>query len=224
MNQWFILSTQQCSSGASFTRHLCTSRDPFCHLVAEQQLCFLFICPLVFFSGIFMSTCNVDVRWFPFDIQRCELKFGSWTYDGWLLDLQMSDADISSFMPNGEWDLIGEYGETFIFFFILVKNTQSQSRQSQFLTVLILPGVPGTRNEIFYDCCKEPYPAVTFVVTIRRRTLYYALNLLIPCVLLSSMTLLIFVLPADSGEKISLGEWIKIPYLFLKVTFGVSDH
>lgn len=68
-------------------------------------------------------------------------------------------------------------------------------------------GVPGTRNEVFYDCCKEPYPDVTFVITIRRRTLYYALNLLIPCVLLSSMTLLIFVLPADSGEKISLGEW-----------------
>ncbi|GAA6091571.1 cholinergic receptor, nicotinic, alpha 11 [Tachysurus ichikawai] len=69
----------------------------------------------------------------------------------------------------------------------------------------IYPGVPGTRNEVFYDCCKEPYPDVTFVITIRRRTLYYALNLLIPCVLLSSMTLLIFVLPADSGEKISLG-------------------
>uniref|UniRef100_H3DJK1 Neuronal acetylcholine receptor subunit alpha-7 n=1 Tax=Tetraodon nigroviridis TaxID=99883 RepID=H3DJK1_TETNG len=122
--------------------------------------------------GIFMSTCNVDVRWFPFDIQRCELKFGSWTYDGWLLDLQMNNADISGYMPNGEWDLIG---------------------------------VPGTRSEVFYDCCQEPYPAVTFVVAIRRRTLYYALNLLIPCVLLSSMTLLIFVLPADSGEKISLG-------------------
>lgn len=76
----------------------------------------------------------------------------------------------------------------------------------------VLPGVPGTRNEAFYDCCKEPYPDVTFVVTIRRRTLYYALNLLIPCVLLSSMTLLIFVLPADSGEKISLGEWIKKSY------------
>ncbi|XP_056439113.1 cholinergic receptor, nicotinic, alpha 11 [Gadus chalcogrammus] len=122
--------------------------------------------------GIFMSTCNVDVRWFPFDMQKCELKFGSWTYDGWLLDLQMNEADISGYMPNGEWDLVG---------------------------------VPGTRSEAFYDCCKEPYPDVTFVVTMRRRTLYYALNLLIPCVLLSSMTLLVFVLPADSGEKISLG-------------------
>lgn len=66
--------------------------------------------------------------------------------------------------------------------------------------------VPGGRHEVFYDCCAEPYPDVTFVVTLRRRTLFYALNLLIPCVLLSSMTLLVFLLPANSGEKISLGE------------------
>ncbi|XP_013887806.1 neuronal acetylcholine receptor subunit alpha-7 [Austrofundulus limnaeus] len=65
--------------------------------------------------------------------------------------------------------------------------------------------VPGGRHEVFYDCCAEPYPDVTFVVTLRRRTLFYALNLLIPCVLLSSMTLLVFLLPANSGEKISLG-------------------
>ncbi|XP_030604960.1 CHRNA7-FAM7A fusion protein-like [Archocentrus centrarchus] len=122
--------------------------------------------------GIFISTCNVDVRWFPFDIQRCELKFGSWTFDGWLLDIQMKEADVSGYMPNGEWDLLE---------------------------------VPGDRNEVFYDCCAEPYPDVTFVVTLRRRTLFYALNLLIPCVLLSSMTLLVFLLPANSGEKISLG-------------------
>lgn len=62
---------------------------------------------------------------------------------------------------------------------------------------------------------------MTFVVTIRRRTLYYALNLLIPCVLLSSMTLLIFVLPADSGEKISLGELIA-QALQKKVSFILS--
>ena len=74
------------------------------------------------------------------------------------------------------------------------------------LSLSLSVGVPGSRSEVFYDCCKEPYPDVTFVVTIRRRTLYYALNLLIPCMLLSSMTLLTFLLPADSGEKISLGE------------------
>ncbi|XP_061625908.1 neuronal acetylcholine receptor subunit alpha-7-like isoform X3 [Phyllopteryx taeniolatus] len=122
--------------------------------------------------GILKSTCYIDVRWFPFDVQKCDLKFGSWTHNGWLLDLQMMDVDISSYIPNGEWDLVG---------------------------------VPAKRNELYYDCCKEPYPDVTFTVTMRRRTLYYGLNLLIPCVLISGLALLVFLLPADSGEKISLG-------------------
>jgi len=32
--------------------------------------------------GIFKSTCKIDITWFPFDDQKCEMKFGSWTYDG----------------------------------------------------------------------------------------------------------------------------------------------
>ncbi|KFV81537.1 Neuronal acetylcholine receptor subunit alpha-7, partial [Struthio camelus australis] len=122
--------------------------------------------------GILKSTCYIDVRWFPFDVQKCDLKFGSWTHSGWLLDLQMLEADISNYISNGEWDLVG---------------------------------VPGKRNELYYECCKEPYPDVTYTVTMRRRTLYYGLNLLIPCVLISALALLVFLLPADSGEKISLG-------------------
>lgn len=74
-----------------------------------------------------------------------------------------------------------------------------------FLCVLT-SGVPAKRNELYYECCKEPYPDVTFTVTMRRRTLYYGLNLLIPCVLISGLALLVFLLPADSGEKISLGK------------------
>jgi hypothetical protein len=58
--------------------------------------------------GILKSTCYIDVRWFPFDVQKCDLKFGSWTYNGWLLDLQILDVDISSYIPNGEWDLVGK--------------------------------------------------------------------------------------------------------------------
>ncbi|XP_026866484.2 neuronal acetylcholine receptor subunit alpha-7-like isoform X2 [Electrophorus electricus] len=57
--------------------------------------------------GIFKSTCYIDVRWFPFDVQQCELKFGSWTYGGWALDLQMNEADITGYIANGEWDLVG---------------------------------------------------------------------------------------------------------------------
>ena len=34
------------------------------------------------YSGIFKSTCQIDITWFPFDDQDCEMKFGSWTYNG----------------------------------------------------------------------------------------------------------------------------------------------
>ncbi|KAK2811556.1 hypothetical protein Q5P01_000198 [Channa striata] len=61
--------------------------------------------------GIFKSTCYINVRWFPFDVQRCDLKFGSWTYGGWSLDLQMIDADVTGYIANGEWDLLEVPGQ-----------------------------------------------------------------------------------------------------------------
>ena len=42
-------------------------------------------------------------------LQLCSMKFGSWTYDGYRVDLQMEaeEADVKMFVINGEWDLIG---------------------------------------------------------------------------------------------------------------------
>ena len=67
-------------------------------------------------------------------------------------------------------------------------------------------GVPATRNEVIYECCPEPYLDITFTIKIRRRTVYYFFNLIVPCVLIASMAVLGFTLPPDSGEKLSLGE------------------
>jgi hypothetical protein len=39
--------------------------------------------------GIFKSTCKIDITWFPFDDQRCEMKFGSWTYDGFQVQFSL---------------------------------------------------------------------------------------------------------------------------------------
>ncbi|XP_058446829.1 neuronal acetylcholine receptor subunit alpha-7 isoform X2 [Malaya genurostris] len=125
--------------------------------------------------GIFKSTCKIDITWFPFDDQHCEMKFGSWTYDGNQLDLVLNSddgGDLSDFITNGEWYLIG---------------------------------MPGKKNTITYQCCPEPYVDITFTIQIRRRTLYYFFNLIVPCVLISSMALLGFTLPPDSGEKLTLG-------------------
>ena len=67
-------------------------------------------------------------------------------------------------------------------------------------------GVPGKRNEISYACCPQPYIDITYTILIRRRTLYYFSNLIVPCVLIASMAVLGFTLPPDSGEKLSLGK------------------
>ena len=67
------------------------------------------------------------------------------------------------------------------------------------------PDMPGKRNNIVYECCPEPYVDITFTINMRRRTLYYFFNLIVPCVLISSMALLGFTLPPDAGEKLTLG-------------------
>lgn len=69
--------------------------------------------------------------------------------------------------------------------------------------------MPGRKNVIIYQCCPEPYVDITFTIQIRRRTLYYFFNLIVPCVLISSMALLGFTLPPDSGEKLTLGNVIR---------------
>jgi hypothetical protein len=58
------------------------------------------------------------------------------------------------------------------------------------------------RNEKFYTCCDEPYLDITFNITMRRKTLFYTVNLIIPCMGISFLTVLVFYLPSDSGEKV----------------------
>ncbi len=33
------------------------------------------------------SSCKIDITYFPFDDQRCKMKFGSWTYDGFQVSI-----------------------------------------------------------------------------------------------------------------------------------------
>jgi len=46
----------------------------------------------------------------------------------------------------------------------------------------------ATRNEVQYSCCPdEPYPDITFTITLRRRHFFYVFNLIIPCCLINGI-------------------------------------
>uniref|UniRef100_A0AC34RJN6 Neurotransmitter-gated ion-channel ligand-binding domain-containing protein n=1 Tax=Panagrolaimus sp. JU765 TaxID=591449 RepID=A0AC34RJN6_9BILA len=132
--------------------------------------------------GILKFTCPMVITWFPFDDQVCRLKFGSWTYHGFALDLQVDSddpnsahqMDLSDYVINGEWNLLAS---------------------------------PAIREVSFYKCCPEPYPTIIFSMHIRRRTLFYWFNLIIPSLLVSMMTIFSFSFPPDAGEKMNLGEF-----------------
>ncbi|XP_056463155.1 neuronal acetylcholine receptor subunit alpha-3 isoform X2 [Gadus chalcogrammus] len=63
---------------------------------------------------------------------------------------------------------------------------------------------PGYKHDIKYNCCEEIYPDITYSLYIRRLPLFYTVNMIIPCLLISFLTVLVFYLPSDCGEKITL--------------------
>ena len=127
--------------------------------------------------AIFKSTCSIDITHFPFDEQKCTLKFGSWTYDGFKLNIDFYDGleeiDVTDYIKSNEWDLTGH---------------------------------PAKKNVKYYPCCAEPYPDLTFELRIKRIAAFYNYILILPCVLLSSLTLVIFWLPPESPAKMMLGK------------------
>ena len=124
--------------------------------------------------AIFKSVCQIDVTYFPFDEQICEMKFGSWSYDMRRIDVYPKPDYTGlnkNYITNGEWEL----------------------RQ-----------ITAKRNEKKYSCCPYKFVDVTIRFHIRRESIDYILKLIIPCALISSMIFLGFILPPESGERIGL--------------------
>lgn len=140
-------------------------------------------------QAVFKSSCNIDVKAFPFDKQRCHLKFGSWTYDGLQLDLyfkeEKEEMDMSEYQTSNVWHVISAIAK---------------------------------RNVERYTCCAEPFIDLTFWITIRRKATFYAYTLILPCVLLTSLTLILFWIPAESPAKLTLGKVINL-WFFTKLKY-----
>lgn len=122
------------------------------------------------------SSCSFDVTFFPFDDQLCTLKFSSWAYSG----LQVDIVNKSDLVDLSNYVESGEWD---------------------------LISVTIERVVSYYPCCpNEPYPAIVFSIHMRRRIIYFMFNIILPCLWLSVLCLIGFLLPPDSGEKITLGK------------------
>ncbi|XP_072768610.1 neuronal acetylcholine receptor subunit beta-2-like isoform X1 [Nerophis lumbriciformis] len=61
--------------------------------------------------------------------------------------------------------------------------------------------LPGRKNE---DPNDVRYLDITYDFVIKRKPLFYTINLIIPCILITSLAILVFYLPSDCGEKMTL--------------------
>ena len=182
--------------------------------------------------AIYKSSCKINVEWFPFDEQSCDMKFGSWTYDGYQLDLKHVSQvrgsnvvnigiDLKEFYLSVEWDILAvpatrneEYltsdrGDDEF------ENLEDEELKEEFRGKLFT----GNKrivvkfkhfSMLYYNIGLSSnvqqiiFPDITFLMTLRRKTLFYTVNLIIPCVGISFLTVLVFYLPSDSGEKVNI--------------------
>ncbi|VDN01940.1 unnamed protein product, partial [Onchocerca ochengi] len=82
-------------------------------------------------------------------------------------------------------------------------------------------GVPSKRHEIRYPCCESPSIDLTYEIHLRRKTLFYTINLIFPIVGISFLTVLVFYLPSDGGEKIPFCISILVSLTFFFLLLGM---
>ncbi|CAF2512317.1 unnamed protein product [Rotaria sp. Silwood2] len=139
---------------------------------------------------VFKSYCFINIQYYPFDTQNCTLKFGTWSYHGSLVNLQFLTNNESSILERG-WDL----------------EDYTPSIEWEILNLRAI------RHEKLYACCVEIFLDLTFTCTVRRKPLFYIVNLIVPCVNISVLAVLVFLLPSDSKKKITLSISILVALL-----------
>ena len=86
-------------------------------------------------------------------------------------------------------------------------NASKHGDMSSFIDngVWSVKAIIARRYERKYACCDDLFPELVFYIVMDRQSMYYVHNIIIPAVLITLMSLLVFYLPAESGEKLSLG-------------------
>lgn len=100
------------------------------------------------------------------------MKFGSWTFNGDQVSLALYN--------NKNFVDLSDYWKS---------GTWDIIEVPAYLNVYKNTGQPTETD-------------ITFNIIIRRKTLFYTVNLILPTVLISFLCVLVFYLPAEAGEKV----------------------
>ncbi|XP_055335167.1 acetylcholine receptor subunit beta-like 1 [Paramacrobiotus metropolitanus] len=134
--------------------------------------------------SIYKSTCEINVVYFPFDIQTCKMRFRSWTWNSQEVLLESfgetNFVDLTDFTDSGTWCILEAKGQPMF----------------------------------YYTPDKQPRIEMVYYFVIQRRPLFYTVNLLIPTCLVTFLTVLVFYLPSASGEKVALSISISVTLVF----------
>ncbi|XP_072255421.1 acetylcholine receptor subunit epsilon isoform X2 [Pyxicephalus adspersus] len=130
--------------------------------------------------AIFRSACAVEVTYFPFDWQNCTLAFRSKSYNAKEINLLLAFADDGGLMERVEIDpeAFTENGEW------AIKHCPAW-------------------KYVNYRYTKDDleYQEINFGLIIQRKPLFYIVNIIVPCVLISSLVVLVYFLPAKAGGQ-----------------------
>ncbi|XP_077008178.1 acetylcholine receptor subunit gamma [Tamandua tetradactyla] len=146
----------------------------YCNVLVSPDGCVYWLPP-----AIFRSSCPISVTYFPFDWQNCSLVFQSQTYSTNEIDLQLSQEGGRTI----EWIFIDPEAFT--------ENGEWAIRHrpaKRLLDAAAPPEGPGRQKVVFY-------------LLIQRKPLFYVINIIAPCVLISSVAVLIYFLPAKAGGQ-----------------------
>ncbi|VDM64670.1 unnamed protein product [Angiostrongylus costaricensis] len=153
--------------------------------------------------AIYKSFCPIDVTWFPYDSQKCEMKFGTWTYTGRYVDLkQLPKEGVVTMRMDGNDVEYMQRGMDLSFFY--------RSAEWDLLSL------SSERHSVLYaSCCgPEKYVDITYYFGLRRKTLFFTCNLIIPCFLISILTTFVFYL-SDHKITFSISILVTLTVFFL---------
>ncbi|XP_061196641.1 neuronal acetylcholine receptor subunit alpha-2-like [Saccostrea echinata] len=139
---------------------------------------------------VFEARCEIDVVYFPFDTQTCQMIFTVWNHDKNMVQIgNRSYLRLFDYYENGIWKIFSN-----------------------------MSSLELDESEMFVK--------LIFSFNLRRKYVFYLWNLIIPLLFLGIMKVFAFLIPAESGEKVSFTITLFLAYgVFLNsVTSSLPEN